>query len=67
MAKKFKPKQELIVMCGIPGIGKSMFVNSFFPYHHRVNLDSIHDILSDRGFDKRNLGLGRDIEDMIIN
>jgi len=67
MRKKFTPKSEIILMCGIPGIGKSCVVENFSPYHHRVNLDSIHEMLAPGiGFDKRNLGLGRNIEDLII-
>lgn len=67
MTMKYKPKAEVVVMCGIPGVGKSFFVENFLPYHQRVNLDSIHAMLSSEGFDKANLELGRNIEDLVIS
>jgi D-glycero-D-manno-heptose 1,7-bisphosphate phosphatase len=67
MARKFKLEPEIVVMCGIPGIGKSRIVGNFFPYHQRVNMDSIHELLTPGSFEKRNIGLARDIEEMIIN
>jgi D-glycero-D-manno-heptose 1,7-bisphosphate phosphatase len=67
MTKSFKLRSELVVMCGIPGIGKSYVAENFFPYHQRVNLDSIHEMLSPGGFDKKNLRLARTIEETIIN
>jgi D-glycero-D-manno-heptose 1,7-bisphosphate phosphatase len=58
---------EIVVMVGIPGCGKSTFQERFLPYHHRVNLDSIHLFLDpEKGFDKSNFSLGRNIEDLII-
>jgi D-glycero-D-manno-heptose 1,7-bisphosphate phosphatase len=67
MAKKFKINSEIVVLCGIPGIGKSYVAQNLFPYHHRINLDSIHEMIScGEGFEKKNLGLARNIEDLII-
>jgi len=33
---------EIIVLVGIPGSGKSTFVQKFFPNYRRINLDTLH-------------------------
>jgi len=59
---------ELILMIGIPGCGKSTFRERFLPYHQWVNLDSIHQLLSpDTGYNPKNRGLARTIEETIIS
>jgi D-glycero-D-manno-heptose 1,7-bisphosphate phosphatase len=64
---KKNDKKEIVVLVGIPGCGKSTFVERFLPYHRRVNLDSIHALLDPvNGFDKKNLGLARNIESLMI-
>ncbi len=57
---------EITLMVGIAGAGKSTFQARFLPYHQRVNLDSIHAMLSPDGFEKRNIAVARNIEDIII-
>jgi D-glycero-D-manno-heptose 1,7-bisphosphate phosphatase len=58
---------ELVLMIGIPGIGKSTFRSSFLPYHGLVNLDSIHALLDpENGHNKNNNRIARTVEKTII-
>ncbi|MEI7718362.1 MAG: HAD-IIIA family hydrolase [archaeon] len=62
-----KKQSELVLMVGIPGCGKSTFRERFLPYHYPINLDSIHNFLAQgKGFDRKNLTLGRDLERIMI-
>ena len=59
---------EFVMMIGIPGCGKSTFIERFLPYHFYVNLDSTHKFLApETGFDKKNLILARNIEKITID
>lgn len=58
---------ELALMVGLPGCGKSTFIEKYMPDFYRVNLDSIHQWLAHGTvFDRKNIQLARQIEDLII-
>lgn len=58
---------ELVVMVGIAGIGKSTYVQENFADYHCVSLDEMNRVLSPvSGFHERNLDIERQVQEFPI-